>query len=372
MTDFAAEGLLDGLDGPARDARRALLEDLEGRGVSLEELRRAVREDSLIFLPAELAIGGLPKYTGHQVVALTGLDAEFLTAMRRSHGLPVPDPDECAYTEADLEGARLARTFRDAGLPTEDMLDITRIFGRGFAQAAEAMRTLVLKLVLEPGASEQDLALRYADAVSRLMPLTEPMLSQMLRVHLRQMARGEAISAAERASGRLPGARDVTIAFADLVGFTRVGEEVPADELGRIAGRLAELTTETMRPPVRLVKLIGDAVMLAAPSTQSMLDSTLDLVAAADAEGQDFPQLRVGVACGPALRQAGDWYGQPVNLASRVTGVARPGSVLATSEVHETAEEHYRWSFAGKRRLKGIRDPVALFRARRRDEQAPE
>jgi adenylate cyclase len=250
----------------------------------------------------------------------------------------------------------------------EDMIAIARILGRGFSQAAEAMRALVLKLALEPGASEHDLALRYADIVAQLMPLTEPMLPQMLSLHLRHIARTETISAAERESGRLPGAREVTVAFADLVGFTRMGEELPADELGRVAGRLDELASDIVGSPVRLIKMIGDAAMLASADPEAVLDSALALVEAADAEGEDFPQLRAGVASGTALNRAGDWYGQPVNVASRVTGVAWPGSVLTTREVRDqlrdSAGQRFAWSDAGAKRLKGLREPVPLYRAR--------
>jgi adenylate cyclase len=118
-------------------------------------------------------------------------------------------------------------------------------------------------------------------------------------------------------------------------------------------------------PPVRLVKTIGDAAMLASAEPEPVLDAALNLIDAADAEGEDFPQLRAGVALGQALPRAGDWFGRPVNLASRITSIARPGSLLAEQEVRESAPDSYRWSFAGERRLRGIRDPVALFRARR-------
>src|SRR6202035_2944426 len=95
------------------------------------------------------------------------------------------------------------------------------------------------------------------------------------------------------------------------------------------------------------------------------LDAALTLLDAAEGEGEDFPQLRAGMAIGPALSRAGDWFGRPVNLASRITSVARPGSVLAEREVREAAPDTYSWSYAGERRLRGIRDPVRLFRARR-------
>jgi len=177
--------------------------------------------------------------------------------------------------------------------------------------------------------------------------------------------RTEAISAAERLEGSLPGARQVSVAFADLVGFTRLGEEVAPDELSRVADRLAELTGDTLRGDVRLVKTIGDAAMLTAPEPGELLDVVLDLVAAADGEGEDFPQLRAGVASGEALSRAGDWYGRPVNLASRLTAIARPGSVLATREVRDAVRDEYQWSATGRRKIKGVDGQLTLYRARR-------
>ncbi len=95
-----------------------------------------------------------------------------------------------------------------------------------------------------------------------------------------------------------------------------------------------------------------------------MVDAALMLVEAIEAA--ELPALRAGIAIGPALQRAGDWYGHPVNLASRVTGVARPGSVLCTQEIRDAAGDVFAWSFAGRHRFKGVREPVPLHRARRR------
>ena len=73
---------------------------------------------------------------------------------------------------------------------------------------------------------------------------------------------------------------------------------------------------------MRLVKLIGDAAMLVGPEPGAVLDAALDLVGAAAEEGEDFPLLRAGVASGQAIPRGGDWYGRPVNLASRITAIA--------------------------------------------------
>ena len=118
---------------------------------------------------------------------------------------------------------------------------------------------------------------------------------------------------------------------------------------------------DAVEPPVRLVKTIGDAAMLVAPEPGPVVDTVLSLVERSNEEG---PLLRGGVACGEGLSRAGDWYGRPVNLASRITGIARPGSVLASKEVKDASEGDYCWSFARARRVKGVDGEVRLFRVR--------
>ena len=117
---------------------------------------------------------------------------------------------------------------------------------------------------------------------------------------------------------------------------------------------------------MRIVKLIGDAVMLVAPEPQPMLECALRLVEVAGQE-ESFPELRAGVACGPAVNRWGDWFGTPVNLASRLTTRARPSTVLVTSEIKDSVDGAFEFSDAGRKRLKGFSQPVHAFRAKRTD-----
>ena len=104
--------------------------------------------------------------------------------------------------------------------------------------------------------------------------------------------------------------------------------------------------------------------MLVAPEPDPLID--VDADGSSTADGDDL-QLRVGIACGPALERAGDWYGSPVNQASRVTTVARPGSVLVTDErPGRRRATTGRGRYARERKLKGVGE-VKLFRARPRD-----
>ena len=91
----------------------------------------------------------------------------------------------------------------------------------------------------------------------------------------------------------------------------------------------------------------------------------LALVAAAE-KYDDFPQLKVGLASGSAVSRAGDWFGSPVNVASRVTGVARPGAVLVTESARDAiaSADGFDWSVAGARHLKGVKGEVQLYRIR--------
>jgi adenylate cyclase len=363
--DFDAEGLLDGLQGPQRTERLALLSQLADNGVPLSELRRSTLAGTIMYLPADRVIVGSERYTSSEVAALSGVEESFLVVARRAMGLPIPEQDEAVYTEAELESARMIHVARDAGISDDEVLDLLRVLGRGLAQVAETLRALPLKLVLEPGMSEPELANRYAQAAGALYPLVNPLVDSVLTLHLKHATQSTVVSALERSGGQLPGSREVTVCFADLVGFTRLGEEVAPDELGRLAVRLEALASDLAEPPVRLVKTIGDAAMLASPEPEPLLGAALSLIDAADAEGEDFPQLRAGAAMGQALSRAGDWFGRPVNLASRITAVARPSSLLVERQLRESVDGPYRWSFAGERRLRGIRGPVGLFRARR-------
>jgi adenylate cyclase len=364
--DFAAEGFFDGLEGAALDERRALLEWLVTEGFGDDQLRRAHRRGLLVFLAAEREVGGVPKYTTTEVAQMANVDPELLKALRRAHGLPLPEEDSVEFTDVDLASAETARQFTELGLTQDQMVATTRVLGRSMATAAETMRAVALETVLEPGTTELELAQRYAAQVHVVMPLVGPMIVQMLSQHLRNMVQSEMVGAAERLKGQLPGARDQAVAFADLVGFTRLGEEIAPEDLGSVAERLFSITREVVEPPVRLVKTIGDAVMLTAPEPDALVRTALRLVDATDTEAQQsaFPQVRVGLAYGPTVARGGDVFGRAVNLASRVTTIARAGSVLATREVRDQSRDRFAWSSAHARRLKGLPEPVPLYRAR--------
>jgi adenylate cyclase len=364
--DWESEGLLEGVEGAeARAARLKLLDELHEEGVSLDQLRAAVEEDRLALLPVERILTSEPRYSARELVEKAELPLEFFQATRRALGLTTPDPDVIAYGDEDLEAAKLGSRYREA-FPEDESIEVTRILGQGLARYAEATRTMAARAFLEPGIDEHDLARRYETVGRELLPLVGPWMEHVFRLHLLQGLREDAVTREQLASGRLDDTQDTAVAFADLVGFTSLGESAPIEELSGVAGRLGELTGDLVEPPVRFVKQIGDAVMLVSPDAQRMVDTVVRLVDAT-CDDDDFPPLRAGIAFGPAVNRWGDWYGTPVNLASRLTARARPASVLATGEVRERAGDGWIWSAAGAKRIKGLSTPVKTFRVRREE-----
>jgi adenylate cyclase len=369
--DWDGEGLLEGLeDDAARDARRRLLDELHADGMDVEELRRVVAEDKLVLAPVAQALSSEARYTARELAERADVSLEFLTASRRALGLPVPDADERVYGEKDLEATRLGTLHRAAGFDDEDALEVARVLGQGMARYADATRALVARTFIEPGLDEYELAHRYRAVAEQLMPLAGPWLEHVYALHLQQVLRSDALTQEQRRAGKLDDTQEAVIAFADLVGFTELGESVPVEELGSVAGRLSRLAGEACDPPVRLVKLIGDAVMLVSPEPAAMLDVTLRLVDLA-AEDEAFPPLRAGIACGQAVHRWGDWFGTPVNLASRLTTRARPSTVLVSEEVRDAVGEGYEFSDAGRKKLKGFASPVRAYRAKKAVDAAP-
>jgi adenylate cyclase len=366
--DWEAEGLLDGVeDEAARRARRALLDELDEEGVPLDELRRAVAEDRLALLPVERVLASPPNCSAREVSERSGMDLDYFLASRRALGFAVPsDPDEKAFTDEDVETAKLGVRYIGAGFPAAETIEVTRVLGQGMARYAEATRTLAAHAFLEPGIDERELARRYEAVAKGLLPLTGPWLEQVFRLHLRQVLREDAITREQLESGRFEDARTTTVAFADLVGFTALGETVQLEELTGVAGKLTVLAERVAGGPVHVVKQIGDAVMLVSPEVDPMLEAVLELVDAADAD-EELPSLRAGLAYGPAISRWGDWFGSPVNVASRLTARARPASVLATEAVREHAGDGYQWSAAGPKKLKGLSAPLKTYRVRRSD-----
>lgn len=363
--DFEAEGLLEGLDGSERESRVDLLERLAEDDVPLDVMRSAAEQGRLAVLPIEYLLAGEPRFTPEEVAERSGVPVEILERQWRSIGVAIPERGEKSLANEDLEAAHRQRALLDSGLGPDEIGELGRTIAVAMSQFAAATRQVMATSFAPPEDSESEISARILDQTRALIPLVGPTLEYVYRLHLREQLRHAVFETGGAAGGQGPAPETVAIAFADLVGYTELGEAMPPEELGRVTGRLEELAREVATGPVRLVKLIGDAAMLASPDTDALVCSTFELIDGMAAEGEDFPLLRAGIARGPVLSRGGDFYGAPVNLASRITGAARASSVLVSADVKdELGEDDYVFSNAGHKHLKGIGGAVQLYRCR--------
>ena len=341
------------------DDRERLLQRLRDAGLDEDAIEEASREGRLPTLAVEMALGGRGRHTLTAVARKAGMSPAYLRELLQAIGRPSPARGERAFTDEDVELARITRRLVDAGLPRQDTVEAARTIGQTTAQIAEAVRRLVGNALIEPGDSEQALGVRYAEAADQLGPLVPALLDLNVRAHLREGIRRELITEAERQEGRLSDTRDVAVAFADLVGYTDLGSDLAAEELGSIAGRFGDLAAGAVRKPVHLVKMIGDAAMFVSDEVPPMVETLAELRRCVHEADPELPELHIGLAYGPATPRAGDWFGATVNLASRITEEAKPGQLLAEEAV--CRESDGAWKRRRRRSLKGVDRRVRLF-----------
>ena len=203
-------------------------------GVSVDELRDAVEEDRLALLAAERVIeGDGPRYTAEEVaeeVRDRGRVPDPPAPGARASG---PGPEGGASSPTPTSTPRGASTSSaPSGLPDEGLLEVARVMGMAMAQVAGATRTLTGETLMEPGLTELEISSRFEEATRRLVPMMGPLLDYTYRLHQREQIRQTVLGTRGAGDGR-PARTEVTVCFADLVEFTKLGERLPMEELGR-------------------------------------------------------------------------------------------------------------------------------------------
>jgi adenylate cyclase len=353
MTDRVPEDLLENLSPEERAEREGLLRWLLERDVEVEDLREASREGRLALVPTEVVLTRDCRYSLDDAASRTGLSTEFIARAWRSAGIAIPESDEPMLDDEDMEAIEMAKQVLDAGLSEEAYLDITRVVGRGSTPTAEALVQISVGHFLESADSEGAFAMQLEEIAEQLAPLLPTLLAFPVRMHLRDAIRHQALEQSGRGVEALSGTRELAIGFADLVGFTALSERLTLAESGGIAARLEDLAGSAAEPPVRLVKLIGDAAMLVSDDSTALVRALCDLAESASA-AEDFPDLRMGAADGEVAARAGDVYGPAVNLASRLADLAEPGQLLAAPDLAKQLSDEFEIREQSVQEVKGI------------------
>jgi adenylate cyclase len=308
---------------------RSILTEL---GCSDGEIDRAVADDVVDLLLADrLLVPAGRRLTQTEVAEITDLPVDAIRRLWRALGFLDVGDDDLVFTELDVEAVELFQSMMALGLADVDSaVQTARVVGLSMARIAEAETSPGSTPVITPSGDSIIDADNFARQAELALPAMARLLEYVWRRHL-QVAVRRAMLARTRGSDE--GMSPVTaVGFADMVGFTVLSQHLGDEELAGVVARFEELAHDTVVAlGGRVIKMIGDEVMFAVQSVMSAAEIGLSL-AEAYADDELLSDVRVALAVGPALLQDGDYYGPVVNLASRLVGVAHPGTVLVSDE----------------------------------------
>jgi adenylate cyclase len=282
-----------------------------------------------------ILLGGRRKYTRLEVAEKAGVPDDRSRRLWRALGFATVRDDEVVFTDADVEAMRTADQLVQSGLIDPSLeVSVTRALGQHLSRLAEWQVDMLWELIKEQpeiGRSER----QVARLVDRLLPELERVQNFVWRRHLAAYA-GRAFAAPDENLET----RTQVVGFVDMVGYTRLTRQIDEDELSRVLDAFELLATETIAEHHgRVVKMIGDEVLFVADSAVAAAEIALALTERTSAD-ESIPAVRAGMASGRVLNRFGDVYGSVVNLAARLTSVARPGTILIDRELAtERAEE---------------------------------
>lgn len=360
LEPLRAAGLYDPTS-PRAEERHRLLEFLVEQGCTLEEMTAADARGRLFALAGDRRIRPVVGLLTLRDAAIRlEADPEVLARVWRTFGLPDQGLDEPVLTEADLEGLGTYMEVR-AFLGEETALGISRVAGAAIARITEAessaMRSGMKSLDVGVTGDELTTAKAY-DAVTRLVPRIGRMLDAMHRQHLeatRLHFEGIDREVEDRAAFRCG------VGFADLSGFTRLAQQLPLAQLSQVLSVFEETASETIHARHgRVVKFLGDAVMWVSAEPEDLVSIATDLTHHPRAAYAGI-EVRAGLGYGRVLAQDGDYFGHPVNLASRLVAVAEPGQVLGSADLVQVLGEGWTAQPGVPTQLRGVDDPVMPF-----------
>lgn len=246
-------------------------------------------------------------------------------------GFPDVADDDLAFGERDIEVVSRLRERIDAGLLSEeDVLRLARVSGASFSRLVEAQLGLLDDIVADLTGTDPDSPqFDRSEAMTIItdadvLDLIEDSMMYVWRRHL-FAALGQRLLTADSSSTD-------AIAFVDLCGFTKLGASLSKSELTHVIESFEAVVFDVApRHSARIVKLIGDEAMLATANLDDALAACLEMIAELS-EIEAMPPVHCGLAIGPTVTTGGDVFGEPVNLASRLTDVAQPGSIVLTRD----------------------------------------
>lgn len=359
------------------DVRRmALVQMLERAGLPVDGIAAAIAQGhlSLDFLDVESydRFGVFTDTTFAELSASTRIPLELLMIVREATGYAEPEPTDFVR-ENDLRIVPLVEAQLRVGFRPSAIAGWLRVYGEAIRRITETevdwWHNEVELPLLAKGLSPDEM-MRRSDA--EVAPVLAPLLDDVIlgiyhgqQMHGWQSSMVFGIEQALERAGVYSRLKHLpAICFLDLTGYTQLtqehGDRAAADTVERLGKVVRRSSAQHGGKPI---KWLGDGVMFHFPEPGAGTRAALEMVT--EAKGAGLPPAHVGLHAGPVLFQEGDYFGQTVNVASRIADYARPGEVLVSREVVEAADGFdLEFTAIGPVELKGVSGAIELFSAR--------
>lgn len=284
-----------------------------------------------------LFVGSSPRYTRVQVARLAGVPQDLAARIWRALGFATLADDAVAFTDADVAALERVRTMTESGLlddPT--VIRLARALGQTTARLAQWQAEIMIGTVLDPSERPTDADLATILETSRLLlPDFERVLVHVWRAQL-AAAGTRLLAITDLTDEVVPSRLTLAVGFADLVSFTQVSRQLSERALADLVEGFESRASDVVAARGgRLVKTLGDEVLFTAADPRAAAAIALEFVEVIRRYG---PEVRIGLAYGPVLPVMGDVFGTTVNLAARLTAIARPGTILIDDKLAEAVE----------------------------------
>ncbi len=325
-----------------------LAERLVALGMTAEEAEAAIAEDRVLLTLLNHLLAGPRRYDRAEAAARAGVDEGVVAAVDDVLGMP----DHDAYGEREV--AQLA-PLRDllAVLPAEEVIAYLRADAPALAALARGslgVADRVLMAGVADGDDPVDTAVALAEVARPLLEASAELIGAAYRRKVLHLLSDDIIAAAHRSEQETV---DLVVGFVDVVGYTSLTAQIDPtgldDVLSRFEQRCQDAVAGTRH--VQLVKFLGDAAMFVSLDAAAVVGVLVDLAAADDDLGAP---VRGGASRGRTLLRGGDFFGDPVNEAARLTDRARPGSVLVSEGLIGALDGAYALKRVPPMRLHGL------------------
>lgn len=368
LTRWVKDGVVplqDGVWTPTAAAQARMVARLRSRGHSLASIREAIATGRLAFGYVEdLFPSPSHGMSIEEASVEVGLAPALIERIFQTMGFSAGSIEQLG--DEDLQFLRYGASVLSAGFPLIAFLQLTRVYGQALAQIADAEVRLFHLYVHEPlmrdGVPGLEMAEEMEGLTREILPLASPIMGYVHQRYLSHFLERDVIGHMESdfGAGDLDlGRLRVAIAFADLAGYTRLTEEQGDEEAVNAVERFVEAVEATLPDDARIIKTIGDEVMVVGSDGGALTDWAVGF----QKLYEHRPQPRIGVHVGECVYRDGDYYGREVNLAARVAARAAGGEVIVTRPVVEAAGPHLELERIGEVRLKGFNEPTELFTA---------